>query len=132
MHSNDQHFLIIRTIEDANPAAFWKTARAAPKKIMLEFLGAGLFETVNLASLWVDAGHDMPDGTILSGAVHPLKDHQQRELIGCVVQLLQRAQLFHVFEEKFLVLLLRLVIGIDNRRQLAEVNLFSGRYPEVL
>ena len=75
----------------------------------------------------------MPDGAILSGAVHPLKDHQQCELIGCGgVQLLQRAQRFHVFEEKFLVLLLRLVIGIDNRLQLAEVNLFSGRYPEVL
>ena len=25
MHSNDQHFLIVRTIEDANPTALWKT-----------------------------------------------------------------------------------------------------------
>ena len=48
----------------------------------MEFLRAGLLETVNLATLWVDAGHDMADGAILSGAVHPLKDHQQCELIG--------------------------------------------------
>ena len=54
MHSNDKHLFVIRTIEDADPAAFWKTARAAPKKIMLEFLGAGLLETVNLAPLGVD------------------------------------------------------------------------------
>ena len=132
MHSNDQHFLIVRTIEDADPAAFWKTARAAPEKIMLEFLGAGLLETVNLAPLRVDTGHNMADGAILSSAVHPLKNHQQCELVGCVVQLLQRAQLFHVFDEKLFVLLLRLVIGIDNRRPLAEVNPFSGWYTEVL
>ena len=76
MHSNDEHFLIIRTIEDANPAAFRKSARAAPEKIVLEFLGARFLETVNLAPPWVDTGHDMPDGAILSGAVHPLKNHQ--------------------------------------------------------
>jgi hypothetical protein len=31
-----------------------------------------------------------------------------------------------VLDEELFVLLLRLVIGIDNRRPLAEVNLFSG------
>ena len=105
MHANDQHFLIIRTIEDANPAAFGKAAGAAPEKIMLQFLGAGLLETVNLAPLRIDAGNDVADGSILSGAVHPLKDQQQCVLVGCVVQLLQRAQLLHVFEEKLFVLL---------------------------
>src|ERR1035438_8490553 len=132
MHSNDEHLLIIGTVEDANPAAFRKPARAAPEKIVLQFLSAWLLETVNLTTLWVDAGHDMADGAILSGAVHSLKDHQQCVAVGCVVQLLQRAQLLHVFEEKLLILLLRIVIGIDNRRPLAEVDLFPGRYAEIL
>ena len=43
-------------------------ARAAPEKIMLEFLGTGFLETVNLATLRVDTGHDMPNGAVLSGA----------------------------------------------------------------
>jgi hypothetical protein len=75
MDSNDEHLFVIGTVEDANPAAFGKTARGAPKKIVLEFLGAWLLETVHLAPLRVDAGHDMADGAILSGTVHPLKDH---------------------------------------------------------
>jgi hypothetical protein len=49
MHPNDQHFFVIGTIEDADPAAFRQTAGRAPKKIMFKFLGARLFETEVLA-----------------------------------------------------------------------------------
>ena len=55
MHTDDQHFLVIGTVEDADPAALGKPARAAPEKIVLEFFGAGLLETVDRATLWVDA-----------------------------------------------------------------------------
>jgi|HubBroStandDraft_5_1064220.scaffolds.fasta_scaffold1976370_1 hypothetical protein len=60
-------------------------ARAAPEKIMLEFLGTGLPESVNLATFGVDSGYDMTDGAILSSAVHPLKDHQECLVVGCTV-----------------------------------------------
>jgi hypothetical protein len=88
VHSNDKHLLVIGTIEDADPAAFGKPTRAAPEKIVLQFLRTWLLETVNLATFWVYAGHDVADGAILSGAVHSLKDQQQRVVVGCVVQLL--------------------------------------------
>ena len=92
MHADDQHFFIVGTIEDADPPAFGKPPRRAPKKVMLQFFGAGLFEARNLAPLWIDPGHDVADGAVLSGGVHPLKNQQQRIAIRGVVELLQCAQ----------------------------------------
>jgi len=48
MHAHDEHFLVIRTIEDADPPPFGKPARRTPEKIVFELFGAGLFETEHL------------------------------------------------------------------------------------
>ncbi len=56
---------------------------------MLQFVGAGLLEAGNLAPLRIDAGHDVPNGSIFAGGVHALKDQQQRVAVGSVVQVLQ-------------------------------------------
>jgi len=101
MHSNHQHFLIIRAIEYADLSAFREPARRAPEKVMFQFGGAGLFETGYLATLRIDPGHDVPDSAILAGGVHPLKNQQQRITVGCVVKLLQRTQLLHVLLQEF-------------------------------
>ena len=50
MHPNDQHFLVIGAIEDADSPSFGKPARRAPEKIMFQFFGARLFEAENLAA----------------------------------------------------------------------------------
>jgi hypothetical protein len=34
------------------------------------------FETDNLAALRIDAGHDVPDGPVLAGSVHRLKNQE--------------------------------------------------------
>jgi hypothetical protein len=73
----------------------------------------------------------MTNGAVLAGTVHPLKDQQQRVSIARIEKLLQRTQLLHVLEEKLLILLGRLVIGIDNRRPLAEVDTLPWRYTEI-
>ena len=86
MHPDDEHLLVVRTIEDADPPAFGKPARRAPKKIVLQFLGAGLFETENLAPLRVDPGHDVPDRAVFAGGIHSLKDQEQRIAAGRIVQ----------------------------------------------
>jgi hypothetical protein len=91
MHPDDQHFLVIGTIEDADPPAFRQMTGRAPEKIMFQLLGARLFETENLAALRIDPGHDVPDGAVLAASVHPLKDQQQRLAIRRVVKMLQRA-----------------------------------------
>jgi hypothetical protein len=68
MHTNDQHFLVVGTIEDADPSAFRQAAGGAPKKIMFQFFGARLFETEHLTALRIDPGHHVPDGPVLAAA----------------------------------------------------------------
>ena len=132
MHSNDQHFLVIGTIEDADASALGKAARSAPEEIMFKLLGARLFEAENLAALRIDAGHHVPDGAVFTRRVHALKDQQQRVTVGGKVKLLQRVQLMNVFLEKCLILLRRLAIAIYDRRPLVEVDFHPGRYAEIL
>ena len=91
MHADDQHFLVVGSVEDADPPAFRQIARGAPEKIVLQFGGAGMFEAEYLAALRIDPGHDVPDGAVFSGRIHRLKDQQDGIAIGCVVKLLQRA-----------------------------------------
>ncbi len=67
MYPNDEHFLIIRAIEYADPSAFGKPASRAPEKIVFQFFSARLFETVNLAAFGIDSRHDVPDGAVLAG-----------------------------------------------------------------
>ena len=74
---------------------------------MLQLFSAGLLEAEYLAPLWVDSGHNMPDGAILAGRVHALKDDQERVTVGCVMKLLQRAELLHVLFKQLLILVLR-------------------------
>jgi hypothetical protein len=88
MHPDDQHFLVIGTIENADPPAFRQMAVCAPEKIMFQLVGGRLFETENLAALRIDPGHDVPDGSILAGGIHSLKNQQQRITVGGVVKLL--------------------------------------------
>ena len=131
MHANDQHFLVIGPIEDADPPAFRQPAGRAPEKIMFQFFGARLFETEDLAALRIDPGHDVPDGAVLAGRVHRLKDQQHRIAVGRVVQALQLAQLLNAFVEQFVIVLLRLEEWLHLRRALAEFELFSRRHLEV-
>src|ERR1039457_3333633 len=79
---------------------------------MFQLAGARLSETGNLAALRIDPGHDVPDGAVLAGRVHPLKNQQQRIAVGRAVKTLQRAQLRNVFSDQFLILLLRLAKGL--------------------
>jgi hypothetical protein len=74
MHPNDEHFLVIGTIEDADLPAFGKPPCCAPEKIMFQLVGARLFETENLAASRIDPGHDVANGPVLAGGIHALKN----------------------------------------------------------
>jgi len=75
MYSNDEHLLVIGKIE--MPILPRSGSRhVVRQRKSLQFLCAWLLETVDLATLRIDAGHDMADGAILSSAVHRLKYHQ--------------------------------------------------------
>src|ERR1035438_3012432 len=96
MYSNDQHLLVIGTVEDADPAAFWQAARGAPEKIVFKLFGTWLLEAEDLAALRIYPGHHVPYDAVFAGSVHTLKNQQQRILVRRVLKLLQRTQLLHV------------------------------------
>ena len=107
MHAHDEHFLVVGTVEDADAPALGKDAGRPPEKIVLQFLGAGMLEAVDLAALRIDAGHDVLDGAVFAGGVHGLKNQQQRIAVVGVQQVLQIAQVFDVPGEHLFVLFLR-------------------------
>jgi hypothetical protein len=72
----------------------------------------------------------VPDGTVLAGSVHPLKNQQQRIAVGRVVKALQGTQFLNVFSQEFLIPLLRVAKGLHHCRPLFEFDLFSGSHPE--
>ena len=132
VHADDQHLLVIGSVENADPPAFRQIAGGAPEKIVLQFGGAGMLEAEYLAALRVDPGHDVLDGAVFSRRIHRLKDQQDGIAVGCVEKLLLRTQLRNVFFQKLLVLLFRLVDGIDLRRPLFEIDLVSFPHAKIL
>src|SRR5208283_2983206 len=91
VHANDEHLLVMRSIEDSDPAALGQIAGGAPEEIVLQLLGTGMFETEHLTALGVDTGHHMLDRAILSGGVHCLKNQQNGVAVRRIEKLLQRA-----------------------------------------
>jgi hypothetical protein len=132
VHADDQHLLVIGSIEDADPPAFRQIARGAPEKIVLQFRGTWMLEAEYLAALRIDPGHHVLDGAILSGRIEGLKNQQNRVVIGCVEKLLLCAELRNVLFQEVLVLLFRHVYGLDDRRPLSKVCVVSFPHPEIL
>jgi hypothetical protein len=87
-----------------------------------------LFEAEDFTSLWIDPGHDVPNGAIFAGSVHALEDEQERMAVGCIVKLLQCAEILHVFFKQFVIVLLRCGQCRSSRRPLAQVEFLVWRH----
>src|ERR1700733_7868190 len=111
--ADDQHFFVIRPVEDSDPPALRQIARGAPEKIMLQFGRAWMFEAEHLAALRVAPGHNVLDGAIFSRRIHCLKDQQDRIAVGGIKELLLRAKVRNMFIQQFFIMLLRLIYGTD-------------------
>ena len=77
VHPHDEHFLVVRTVEDADAPALGQVSDVAPHEVVVEFLRRRLLERGYLAPLRIDAGHDVFDRAVLAGRVHRLEDQQQ-------------------------------------------------------
>ena len=89
MHTDDEGFLVIAAVENADMPTIRQALRAAPQIIVVEVLGGGRLEGRNLSALRVDAGHDVLDGAIFAGGVHGLKDQQHTPFVLRVEFVLQ-------------------------------------------
>src|SRR5208282_4226689 len=125
MDAHDENLLVIGAVENADASAFRQTARRAPEKIVRQFLVAGAFEAEDLATLRIDARHDVFDGAVLARGVHRLKNQQQRVAAVGIKQTLPRTHLPGVRFEQFLVMLLRLVERLHFRRPFFQPDLFA-------
>ena len=76
VHANDQHLFVVGPVEDADAAALRERARRAPEKVVVQLGGAGMLEAEDLAALWIDARHDVPDRAVFTGGVHRLENQQ--------------------------------------------------------
>src|SRR6476661_5929756 len=102
MHPDDQHFFVVAAIENANVSAIWQTLHAAPQIIVVEIVTRRRFERIDLATLWIHAGHDMLDRSIFSGGVHSLEDQEYGPFVLCIELTLQFRQCRHAQRERFL------------------------------
>ena len=71
--ADDQHLLIIGSVEDTDPPAFWKVTGGSPQKIVLQFRRAGMPIAEYLTALRIDPRHHVLDRAILPRSVHRLE-----------------------------------------------------------
>ena len=130
--AHDEDVFVIAAVEDADVAAIGKDLEAAPEIIVIELLGRGSLKGIDLAALWVDAGHDVFDNAVLAGGVHGLEDEEQRPFVVGVEAVLELCEDFDTFCEGFLgaglilVAVFERVAGID----VLETELFAVVHPE--
>ena len=99
---HDEHFLVVGTIEDADAAALGGCAGISPEEVMAELFGRRVLEAGDLATLRVEARHDVLDGAILTCGIHGLKDDEDRPLIGGVEAVLDCGECGDVLRKHFL------------------------------
>jgi hypothetical protein len=77
VHSHDEDFLIVGSIENPDTPPFGQALEVAPEKVVVEVLRRGLLEREDLAALWIYSRHDVLDGSVLAGGVHRLENEEQ-------------------------------------------------------
>ena len=92
MNANDEDFLVVRAVENANFAAFGNDFVVAPKIVVIQFFVTGRFEGVDIAALRIHARHDVLDDAIFSCGVHALKNEQKRPPVLRVKHFLEVAE----------------------------------------
>ena len=90
MHADDQHLLIVGAVEDADLPTSRQIACRPPKRVVLQFCGAGMLEAEHLATLRIDPRHHMADRAVFSSGIHRRKDQQDGIAIVRVERLLLR------------------------------------------
>ena len=106
VHANDQHLLVVRAIKNPDLSPFRHYIVAAPQKIMIQFFVGRGFKRMDVAALWIHAGHHVLHGAVLARRVHPLKDQQHRPAILGIELLLHLARQGTVLFRQFLGVLL--------------------------
>src|SRR5579885_3666436 len=99
VHARDEHVLVVRAIEDRDVTTPGRVAMDAPEEVVRGLLLGRRLERNHLAPARVDARHDVLDGAVLPGRVHPLEDDQHREAAVGVEHVLEAGEALDVAPE---------------------------------
>ena len=103
MDADDEDFLVVGAVENADAPALGQALAGAPKEIVFEFFGAGMFEAVDLAALGIDARHDVLNGAVFSGSIHRLENEEEGVFVVGVEEFLKIAEFVDVIGEDLFV-----------------------------
>jgi hypothetical protein len=81
MDPDDEHLLVMGPVEDTDPAPPGQRALVAPQEVVVQLLGRGLLECLNLHRLRVDPAHHVLDRAVLARGVESLEHQQQAERV---------------------------------------------------
>ena len=93
VNARDQHFLVVRAVENADVTSGWASGVRAPQKVMGLFPRRWRFERRHDTALWIDAAHHVSDCAVLTGRIDSLKYHEHRAGALGVEPFLQRIEL---------------------------------------
>src|SRR5262249_48471516 len=132
MDTDNENLLIVRTVEDSDTSALRKTHGRSPEEIMVEILCARVFETEDLTSLRVHAGHDMLDRAVFPGGIHGLKYQQHGVPVVRIEQTLQGAQLLRVLLQEPLIVIFGFEVTLHRRRQFVKPDFLAWMNSEIV
>src|SRR5260221_3283499 len=141
MCADDEYFLVIRAVEDADFASLRHSLMRAPEIIVIEFLWTRRLEGMNVAALRVYARHDVFDRAIFSCGVHGLYHDEQGPAVLCVEFFLHATQQLHAVVEHFRRSFFRMQLAGVGRIEVLQtkalplcdsilIGKFSGRFGE--
>ena len=132
VHAHDEDLLVVRTVEDADPAPLGKRLVRPPEEVVIQLLGRRPLEREDLAPLGVDARHDVLDRPVLPRRVHGLEDEENAPLVLRVELVLHLREELDPPLQEGLSVLLRLHARGGPRLHLGQLEVLPVRDPERL
>jgi hypothetical protein len=84
-----ENVFVVGTVEDADHSAGRDLGVNAPEEVVAGFKRGRHLEGGNVASLGVDAGKNVTDGTVFAGGVHTLENDEECFVLAGVEDILQ-------------------------------------------
>ena len=78
VNPNDEHFLVVRAIENPDLAATGHGPRISPKEVVVELFGRRALEAIDHETLRIDAGNHVLDRAVFTRGIHGLEDDEDR------------------------------------------------------
>ena len=87
-----EHFLVIRSVEDADAAPLGQGRAYRQRKLWSSSSAEGCLKLIDLAALGIHARHHVLDRAVLAGGIHRLKNDEDRPTVSGIEPVLGLGQ----------------------------------------